>query len=122
MVTLMGHGHLHPAVFDASRVDGAEIAPELLDHLDRSAARESSRAWRRINRNTKRLWRRAVKPATRKAASGALRGVEARLFERAAEAIRKAMSATSYLSDDRIYESKRGQLLDKVEMTMRLAA
>jgi hypothetical protein len=32
------------------------------------------------------------------------------------------MHATSYLSDDSTYESKRAQLMDKVEMTRRLAA
>jgi hypothetical protein len=63
-----------------------------------------------------------VKPATEKASSGVLRGLDHRLFDRATEAIRKAIDAPSYLSDDRTYESKRAQLLDKVEMTRRLAA
>jgi succinoglycan biosynthesis protein ExoV len=122
MVTLMGHGHLHPAVFALPPAAEAGIADELLRHLDRTSEREESPAWRRVNDNTKRLWRRAVKPATERASRGALRSLDQRLFDRAAEAVRKAMHAPSYLSDDRIYESKRAQLMDKVEMMRRLAA
>ena len=51
-----------------------------------------------------------------------LRSVDRRLFDRAADTMHKAMHATSYLSDDRTYESKRSQLMDQVEMTRRLAA
>lgn len=122
LVTLMGHGHLHPAVFDASRANDEGIAGELLGHLDRSSAQEQSPGWQRVYRNAKRLWRRAVKPATERASASALRGVDRRLFDKATEALRKAVTATSYLSDDRTYESRRAQVMDKVEATRRLAA
>lgn len=121
LVTLMGHGHLNPAVFgELASNDG--IADELLRHLGQTSEREQSAAWRSVNDNTKRLWRRAVKPATEKASKGALRSVDRRLFDRAAETMRKAMHATSYLSEDRVYESKLAQLMDQVEVTRRLAA
>lgn len=122
LVALMGHGHLNPAVFAAPSAANEGIADELLRHLDRTSGREDSAGWRRVNDNTKRLWRRVVKPATDKASKGALRSLDRRLFDRAAEAMRKAVHAPSYLSDDRIYESKRAQLMERVEMTRRLAA
>jgi succinoglycan biosynthesis protein ExoV len=122
LVTFMGHGHLNPAVFDASAPADDGMADELLRHLDQASEREESPAWRRVNKNTKRLWRRAVKPATETASRGMLRSVDRRLFDRAADTMHKAMHATSYLSDDRTYESKRSQLMDQVEMTRRLAA
>jgi succinoglycan biosynthesis protein ExoV len=122
MVTFMGHGHLNPQVFAASPATHDGMADELLRHLDRASEREESSAWQRVNKNTKRLWRRAVKPATEKASRGALRSFDRRLFDKAADTMHKAVRATSYLSDDRTYESKRSQLMDQVEMTRRLAA
>ena len=120
LVASMGHGHLNPAVFDTSADD--RIADELLRHLGRTSQREQSASWQRINDNTKRLWRRVVKPATEKAAGGMLAGLDRRLFDRATEAVRKAMDAPSYLSDDRTYESKRSQFMDRLETTRRIAA
>jgi succinoglycan biosynthesis protein ExoV len=122
LVSLMGHGHLNPAVFSTSPAANDGIADELLRHLGQTSEREESAGWRRVNGNTKRLWRRVVKPATEKASKGVLRGLDQRLLDKATEAMRKAMHAPSYLSDDRTYESKRTQLMDKVEMTRRLAA
>lgn len=122
LVTLMGHGHLNPAVFSTSPAANDSIADELLRHLGQTSKREESAGWRRVNDNTKRLWRRIVKPATERASKGVLRGLDQRLFDRATEAMLKAMHAPSYLSDDHTYESKRAQLMDKVEMTRRLAA
>jgi succinoglycan biosynthesis protein ExoV len=122
LVTFMGHGHLNSAVFAASPVADDRIADELLRHLGQTSEREGSPGWQRVHDNTKRLWRRVVKPATEKASRGVLRSLDQRLFDRATEAIRKAIDAPSYLSDDRTYESKRAQLLDKVEMTRRIAA
>jgi hypothetical protein len=119
LVTAMGHGHLHPAVFGAASDD--EIADELLGQLGQASAREASPTWQRVNKNTKRLWRRLVKPATSKAARGPLGGVQQRLLDTATEAVRKAINAPSYLSDERIYERKRAQMLDRVEQTRRLA-
>jgi succinoglycan biosynthesis protein ExoV len=122
LVTFMGHGHLNPQVFAAPPAANDGMADELLRHLDRASEREESRTWQRVHKNTKRLWRRAVKPAAEKASRGALRSLDRRLFDKAVETMREAMYATSYLSDDRTYESKRSQLMDKVEMTRRLAA
>ena len=122
LVTFMGHGHLNPAVFGAAPAANDGIADELLRHLGQTSEREESPAWQRVNKNTKRLWRRAVKPATEKASKGVLRSVDRRLFDKAADTMHKAMHATSYLSEDRTYESKRSQLMDQVEMTRRLAA
>jgi succinoglycan biosynthesis protein ExoV len=122
LVTLMGHGHLNPAVFSTSPAANDSIADELLRHLGQTSKREESAGWRRVNDNTKRLWRRIVKPATERASKGVLRGLDQRLLDKATEAMRKAMQAPSYLSDDSTYESKRAELMDKVEMTRRLAA
>jgi succinoglycan biosynthesis protein ExoV len=122
LVTFMGHGHLNPAVFATSPAADDRIADELLRHLGQTSEREEQPGWQRVHNNTKRLWRRVVKPATEKASSGVLRGLDQRLFDRATEAIRKAMDAPSYLSDDRTYESKRSQLMDRLEMTRRIAA
>ena len=122
LVTFMGHGHLNPAVFSASPSADDRIADELLRHLGQTTEREEKPSWQRVHNNTKRLWRRVLKPATERASKGVLRGLDQRLFDRATEAMRKSMHATSYLSDDRAYESKRSQLMDKVEMTRRLAA
>jgi len=122
MVTFMGHGHLHPAVFANSSVAEEGIADELLRHLAQTSEREGSAGWQRVHDNTKRLWRRVVKPATERASRGMLRSFDQRLLDKATEAIRKATNAPSYLSDDRTYESKRAQLMDKVQMTRRLAA
>lgn len=122
LVTFMGHGHLNPAVFAAAPVADEGMADELLRHLGQTSDREESRSWQRVHNNTKRLWRRVVKPATEKASKGVLRGLDRRLFDKAADTMRKAMHATSYLSDDRTYERKRAQLMDKVDMTRRLAA
>ncbi|MDQ2634976.1 MAG: polysaccharide pyruvyl transferase family protein [Pseudomonadota bacterium] len=120
LVTSMGHGHLNPGVFDTSADNS--IADELLRQLGRASQREESPGWQRVHDNTKRLWRRVVKPATVKASGGMLAGLDRRLFDRATEAVRKAMDAPSYLSDDRTYESKRAQLMDRLEMTRRIAA
>jgi len=122
LVGFMGHGHLNPAVFAAPSAANGGIADDLLRHLDQTSVREESPAWQRVHKNTKRLWRRVVKPATDKASKGLLRSLDSRLFDSAAETMRKAMHAPSYLSDDSVYESKRAQLMDKVEMTRRLAA
>mgnify|MGYP003576801037 CR=1 FL=1 len=122
LVTSMGHGHLSPAVFADPPVADDRIADELLRHLARTSQREESPGWQRVNDNTKRLWRRVVKPATKKASGGVLAGLDRRLFDRATEAVRKAMDAPSYLSDERTYESKRSQLMDRLETTRRVAA
>lgn len=122
LVTSMGHGHLHRSVFSARPGSEGGIADELLDHLRANAEREQSAGWQRVNKNAKRLWRRLVKPLSEKASRGALRGLDRRLFDGATEAVRKSMDAPSYLSDNRIYESKRAQMMDRLETTRRLAA
>ncbi len=120
LVTAMGHGHLHPAVLGPDPDDRA-ISGELLSRLGAATAREESPAWQRVNKNTKRVWRRLVKPATSSASRGALRGVEQRMLDKATEAVRKAVDAQSYLSHERIYGSKRAQMMELVEATRRLA-
>jgi succinoglycan biosynthesis protein ExoV len=119
LVPLMGQGHLHPAVFGASQGDKRTV-DELLLLLSRTSAREGSRGWQRVHKNAKRVWRRIAKPAADRASRGVLSGTEARLLDRATETVRRAIDAASYLSDDRTYDSKRAQMMEKVEMTRQL--
>ena len=68
-----------------------------------------------------RAWKWIVKPLSAASSRHMLKSVDERCRDRATEVLRKAMTATSYLSDDRIFDRKRSQLLEKVDLTGKLA-
>ncbi len=120
MVPAMGRGYLHAPVLTAAASEET-IADDLLRQLEEQSRREESPGWQRVNRNAMRTWKWIVKPLSTASSRRVLKNIDERCRDRATEALRKAMTASSYLSDDRIFDRKRSQLLEKVDLTRRLA-
>jgi succinoglycan biosynthesis protein ExoV len=121
MVASMGHGHLHRAVFDQAPHAAETLADEMLHQLARSAEHESSALGQFVSRNSKRAWRRLVKPAASKASGGLLKSLDRRLLDTCTEAVRRAMQAPSFLSDDRVFADRRGRMVEKLATVRQLA-
>lgn len=119
MTGLMGRRFLNPAVLGP--YDDAAIADSLLHQLRETSHREEDKTWQRINKNATRVWSKLVRPATTSLAGSILRGTDRRQRDKAAEVLRQAVSATSYLSDDSVYERRRTQMMEKVDSVRLLA-
>lgn len=119
MVPSMGRQFLNPAVL--APYDDATIANGLLDQLRKTSRREEDKAWQTINKNAMRAWERVARPAATSLGGSLLRGADRRRRDKAADVLHQAISATSYLSDDRVYERRREQMMEKVDTVRRLA-
>ena len=119
MTPLIGRRYLSSSVL-MPEANSDAVADGLIEQLRESSRREEDKNWQRVNRNAMRAWQRIVRPATTALAGNALGGFDRRCRDRAAETLRKAASATSYLSDDRVYERRREQMMEKVQSAMQL--
>ena len=111
----VGRSFLNPAVLDARQGDDAQLADRLIAQLQETSRREESAGWQQLNRNAMRGWQRLLRPAVSRLSGSVLKGLDARCRERATEALRKAATAPSLLSDDRIFADRRDRMVEKVE-------